>query len=410
MLGSSLRLGLRSLGRRKGRTALTVGMLVVSTWMVVFGAGLNEGSYADMIRMATGTFTGQAQIQAPGYEASPSLFETIADPAPTLARLRATPGVVGAAPRIETGALLSKGNRTSGALVVGVDAAAEAQTSTVAGMVRKGTLLGPTRGAEALPMVVGSGLARRLRAEIGDEITLLGQAADGSMAAELYELVGILESGQSELDGNLALLRVQDAATLLELGTRVHRIAVRLETASQADAFVAGFAPEPGTVVLHWRTLLPSLEPSIQTDRAGTVVFLVVLLVVAALGIANAMLMTVMERRREIGVLLALGTTPGRILATIVWESTVQSLLGVLLGVALGLVCIWWFHDTGIRFTENPIEFGGATFDVVRPIVTWRTWGYPLIILAVGSVSGLWPAWRAARLTPLEAMRAEGRG
>ena len=134
------------------------------------------------------------------------------------------------------------------------------------------------------------------------------------------------------------------------------------------------------------------------------------ILVVAALGVANAMLMTVMERRREIGVLLALGTTPGRVLATIVWESTLQSLVGVVIGTALGLLSVWYFHDVGIRFTDHPIEFGGATFDVVRPIVTWRSFVYPLVILATGALAGVWPALRAARMTPMQAMRAEGRG
>jgi ABC-type lipoprotein release transport system permease subunit len=265
----SLRLALRGLGRRRGRTALTVGMLAASTWMLVFASGLNEGSYAEMIRMATSTFVGQAQLQHPDYEATPSLYETVADGAAAAAALRQHPAVAGAAPRIEAGALLSKGNRTAGALLVGVDPAAERATSTLAGMVARGTLLDPPAGAPApaaadgpvrLPVALGEGLARRLRAELGDELVLLTQAADGSMAAELLVLVGVLASGVAELDGTIALLRLQDAATLLELGGRVHRVAVRLHDVGAAQRFTAGFAAPAGTRLLHWRELLPSLE------------------------------------------------------------------------------------------------------------------------------------------------------
>jgi putative ABC transport system permease protein len=135
-----------------------------------------------------------------------------------------------------------------------------------------------------------------------------------------------------------------------------------------------------------------------------------VIVLVAAIGVANAMLMTVMERRREIGVQLALGATPGRVLSTIAWEAALQSFAGAALGTALGLACVWAFHEPGIRFTEQPIEFGGATFDVVHPIVTWRSWVYPGIVALIGSLAGLWPAWRATQLTPAEAMRANARG
>lgn len=407
---SSLRIGLRNLGRRKGRTALTVGMLLMATWMQSMLVSINEGSYDDMIRMATGTWTGQAQIQHPGYRQSPSLFETLADPAPVLQRLRQTPGVRGAAARIETGALLSLGARTSGAMVVGLDPAAEKTTSTIAGTVKSGSLLGAPRKPGALPMTLGTGLARRLHAKLGDEVTLLGQAADGSMAAELFEVVGLTETRTSELDGNLALVRLGDAAQLLELGTRVHSVVVSLEHPWMADDFQAQFAPPAGAVVLHWRDLLPGMQSAMDADHNGNIVFLVVILLVATLGGVNAMLMTVMERRRETGVLLALGTTPGRVVGELVWESTLQALIGVGAGLGATFLSVAAFGEAGIRFTDQPMEFAGAVFDAVHPLINWRTYSYAAVILVVSALAGLWPALRVARMTPLEALRAEARG
>lgn len=407
---SSLRIGLRNLGRRKGRTALTIGMLLMATWMQSMMVSINEGSYDDMIRMATGSWTGQAQIQHPGYKQTPALFETIADPAPILEKLRKTPGVLGAAPRIETGALLSLGLRTSGAMIVGLDPAAEKGTSTVAGTVKSGTLLGAPKKAGALPMTLGVGLAKRLHAKLGDEITFLGQAADGSMAAELFEVVGLTETRTSELDGNLAMIRLADAAALMELGQRVHTIVVSLQNPSFADQFLATFPPPPGTVVLHWRDLLPGMQDAMDADRNGNIVFLAVILLVATLGGINAMLMTVMERRRETGVLLALGTTPGQVVSELLWESTLQSILGVAGGLTAAWITVAAFGDAGIRFTDQPMEFAGAIFDSVHPLIEWRTYWYSGVILVISALAGLWPALRIARMTPLEAMRADARG
>ena len=406
----SLKIALRSLRRRPGRTALTVGMISFSTWMLVFAVGLNEGTYAEMMQMATSTFTGQAQLQHPGYEETPSLFETVDDADALVAQLKARQDVVAAAPRIETGGLLSVGNRTSGALVIGIEPALERETSTATNTVAEGTLLGATKDPEALPIVLGRGLQRRLKVKLGESVTFMGQAADGSIAAEIYELVGVIESGQAEMDSNLALLRRADAAELLELGKRVHRVAIRLKSAEAGDAFMASFKPPAKVRALHWRELLPSLEPSIETDRVGTVVFLMIILVVSTLGVANAMLMTVMERRKEIGVLVALGTSPGRVVRTLLLESSAQALIGALIGLSLGLVTVLYFADVGIQMTEEPIEFGGASISTIHPIFTWRTWFYPAIIFVSASVAALWPAFKAARLPPLEAIRTEGRG
>jgi ABC-type antimicrobial peptide transport system permease subunit len=122
------------------------------------------------------------------------------------------------------------------------------------------------------------------------------------------------------------------------------------------------------------------------------------------------MLMTVMERRRETGVLLALGTTPGRVVGELVWESTLQAILGVSGGLAATILSVLAFGDAGIRFTDQPMEFAGAVFDAVHPLINWRTYAYAAVILGVSSLAGLWPALRIARMTPLEAMRAEARG
>lgn len=406
----AMSIGLRNLARRPSRTALTVGGVFISTALIVFTAGMNEGTYAQMIALATGSFTGQLQVQAPGYEESPSLFETVDEPAPILEALRADPDVVAASPRVEVAGLLSADVRTSGGMLVGVDPQGEQRVSALAGTLVEGSFLGATSDPEAWPIVLGSGLARRLRVKLGDEVTYLGQAADGSIAAEVFELVGLAESGSAELDSAVALVRIDHAQELFVLGDRVHRIAAKLSDPATADAVKRRLDPRmpKGAVLLHWRTLLPGLEPSIESDRAGTTMFLFIILVVVALASANTMLMSVFERTRELGVMMALGTSPGLVVRTVLWEATFQGVAGVLLGVAAGVALNLYFARVGLTLLDEPIEFAGVSFQTMYPANTWRTVVYPLIIFASSVAAGIWPALRAARLDPVTAIRGGG--
>lgn len=401
-----LRLGLRNLRRRPLRTGLTFGMLAVSTTLIVFANGLNEGTYADMIRLATTTFTGQMQVQHPDYLDSPSLFETVDDPEAVLGRLRADPEVVAATPRVEVAGLLSKGKRTTGVMLTGVDPAGERKTTTLAGALKSGTWLEAPEDADSLPIVLGAGLARRLRAEIGDELTFLGQAADGSIAAELYTLVGIVESGAAQLDATMAFIRLGDAQSLLELGQRVHAVVVRLEDVARTQRVAARLEVPGEARVLPWQTLMPGLDESIRADRSGMVVFVVIIILVVVLGAANSMLMSVFERTREIGVMKALGTSPGRLVLITMAESTWLAFMGVGLGLLVGVGLNAYFGQAGIVFFEEPIEFGGVSFREAHPINNWlSTVVYPGIIFLAGVLAGLWPAIRAARLDPVQAIR-----
>ena len=402
---STLRIGLRNLRRRPGRTALTCGMIGVSTLLSVVAVGVAEGTYEQLIDMATRTWTGQFQVQVEGYEDSPSLFESVRQPAPLLESLAARPEVVGVSPRVEAAGLLSVGPRTVGALVTGVDPGREAKLVTLPRAVKEGTWLA-REGPDDLPIVLGRGLAERLGVRLGEEVTYLGQAADGSIAAEVFKVRGLLDSGSAEVDSALAFVRIEDAQELLTLGARVHRIVGLIDDVRDVDAVTAGLSLPEGLVALPWKALLPGLESSISADRAGNQTFISIIVFVVLLGITNSMLMSVFERTRELGIMMAIGTPPSRIISVVLVESMWLSLIGVVLGAAAGTGLIALLGDVGLQFSDKPIEFGGVVFDRAYPVNSvLGTVVVPGIILVVGSLAGLWPAWRAARLEPVAAIR-----
>jgi len=402
-----MKLGLRNLTRRPTRTLITTSMISVSTLMLVFATGLSEGSYTELVSLATGTWMGQVQVQAEGYNESPSLFEAIKDPDEVMKNLEARPEIKAVAPRVEFSGLLSLDVRTAGALVTAVDPKRELAAVTLPNAVKTGTWLGPVPDdPESLPIVIGTGLAQRLGAELGSEVTFLGQAADGSMAAELFRVVGLLESGSGEIDSSTAYVLLPHAQELLVLGTKVHRVIAVLNDINDAQPVADTFSAGEGLVTMSWGELMPSLNASISGDRAAAQMIIVVIVFVVLLGVANSMLMSVFERTRELGIMKAVGTSPGRLVGVVVWESAWLSIVGVLIGTLLGAALIMAYSESGIKMSDQPMEFGGASLDTIRPVMTMvGVVIYPVIIAVMGALAGVWPALRAAGLDPVVAIR-----
>lgn len=396
---------MRNLARRRARTALTFGMVSVGTALIVFMAGLSEGTYSELIDMATTSFTGHFEIVAGDYNGKPSLFKNIRDPDKVIKALGGGERVAAVTPRVETAGLLSFGKKTTGARLTGVDPAGERETTHMAGSVKKGVWLD---GAEPgpKPVVLGLGLAKRLGAALGDEISFVGMAADGSIAAELFTVCGISISGATELDATNALVTLADADELLSLGGRAHRLVGRMRAIEDADLPQGGFALPEGLTYLSWREIMPALDRSIKVDRMEVRVIMGILIAVVILGVANTMMMVVMERTHELGVLGALGTPPGSIVMLVMLEAAWICLIATLTGIAAGGAANLIVGLHGIPLVEGPMEFGGVTMTEMHSkndffaLVT-----APFMVFVSGLAASLIPAVRAARLKPADALR-----
>jgi ABC-type lipoprotein release transport system permease subunit len=396
------------LWRNRLRTTLTACGIAFAVMLIVAAYSLQGGAMSAMADNATQLLTGHLQIQNPAYADDPSMRNLVPDATAVARALKNVPGVTAVAQRAVGFALVSVGERSYGAQVMGVDPQAEPSVSSLAHRVVKGRYLAGPNDA-----LVGAVLARNLGIGVGDEFVVLGSKLDGSVAALSLHVTGIVESGSAELDR--ALVQVQLAAFQDEfgLGDQVHMVVARVadfeRVAEWLPAVEAAIVPLGiGSVVLPWQQLMPEVAQTIQLKRAGSLVMLSLIAILVTFSIFNSFMMTVFERTREFGMLLAIGMRPSRIVGVLQIEAAWLALLGAAVGLVLGGALMTVTQHVGIPLGQMAGELARQFHlpdRIYPPLNVGAMLLAPLLMLLATQLAALIPALRIRRLVPVDALR-----
>jgi ABC-type lipoprotein release transport system permease subunit len=420
----SAKLGLRNLTRNRWRSGLTLAAVAVAVGLMVWTLAMYEGWINEMVRGATAVETGQVQIHTAGYVENPRVYRAFAPDPAMLQRIMAVRNVRAISPRVKAVGLIGNEQRSQVAQIKGVDPQLEAAATPIRDAIVAGRWLSDDPAPYPAPreVVLGKGMAQQLGVGPGDTLVVFLEAADGSLGNDLLQVVGVVRTANTQVDRMAAYMHLKDAQYLTALGDQVQELAIRTTNVDDAEATadsiaaaIHAYAGTPGKdaalpdgelVVQSWQQIMPSVYEMILLFRRSYWIMYLLVYLVAAVGILNTQRMSAAERKREFGVMMAIGMRPRRMFRTLVVETAVLGLVGAAIGALGGYLLSLYYakagFDMSVFTTEATFSYMGVAFSdklyfVLRPSLVIE----PVIfMLLVAMVSGLWPAIKASRIDP----------
>jgi ABC-type lipoprotein release transport system permease subunit len=399
------KIAFRNIFRHKRRSLLTGMMMAGGGFLFSVFIGMVDGTYGNIIDMFTRDHTGHIQVHKGGYLEKPSIYESFPDPGAIGRKIKGIPYVESWAPRVHTPALAFAGAKTTGVRVIGLEPKREAATTRIREKVSEGRFISGQPEYEA---IISSGLSRILKVGVGDEIAMIAQGVDGSLANDLFTVVGIADEGEVSYSGSNCYIHIAKAQEFLAMGDRVHELAVVLKEHTMSRQVARSIEEELSDASLDvspWQVVEEQFYRAMRADIKGNWISIFVLTVVIAVGVLNTVLMVVLERTREYGVLRAIGTRPLSVFKLIVLETAFLSVMSITLGTAAGMIANHLLSIYGIAYPE-PIEYGGVMFKELTARITARSIVLPAtIVFLTALLVSVFPAIRAARIIPVKALR-----
>lgn len=361
-----------------------------------------------MITNYTSFTTSPVQIQPLGYQKNPKLELVLKNSESLAKKIRQHPDVKAIAPRIRAEGLIASSEASAGTVVLGVHPSQEVQVSTLNKRVVSGSFLADDDNQH---IIIGKDMAANLNVAIEDKLVFMSQAADGSIASGAYYVKGIIDSGVTEIDKGLAIVTLAAANELFVMNNHPSQLAVQLHAVDQSTKTAAelrSLLNDPQLEVLSWNAVSPILQQWLDYDNTFIWIIVMIVMIVVAIGIMNTVLMGVLERTREFGIMLALGTKEGQIITMVAWESIFLGLIGTAVGLFFGVTFSYYFQQTGIDLT---LFSDALNSFYMEPIIhTYLNLKYTLIssvmVLVTSVIVSVYPAWTAAKLVPVKAIRS----
>jgi putative ABC transport system permease protein len=404
-MSENIKLAWRNIWRNKRRTLITTASIFFGVILSALMTAMQEGTYTKMIENVVSFYSGYLQVQHPEYWENRTLDYMIT-PSDSLYESITANKITQAFPRIESFTLISSGEHTKGAALIGIDAAEEDRLTGLSRWVTKGNYLQPGQSGA----LVATNIAKNLEVTIGDTIVLLSQGYRGTTAAGLFPVVGILEFPAPQLNNLGVYVSLADAQEFFSTPGMVTSIVCMMNDYTDVHAGKKTLQRTLGDnySVLTWDEMDPVTKQMIEGDRAQGVITKAILYVLIGFGVFGTVIMMIAERRKELGVLVAIGMKKRKLAMVLLYETVFIGLVGVAIGFVVSIPIVQYLVNNPIPITgEMAIayeQFGmePAIYFDNRPAVFLRQL---LVILGISFTVAIYPVNKILRLKVTKALR-----
>jgi len=394
----------RNVWRSKGRSAVVIGSIVVGIWALIVGSGFMNGFMVGYMNEAIRYDISNLQIHHPEFKQDYDINLSIPDGLIKAETIGEWEEVAFVTVRTIVNGMIASPKKASGVQIRGIDKEREASVTFLDSLIVEGAYF---EGIKRNPIVIGSKLAENLKAKVRSKVVLTFNDSDGNITSAAFRIVGIVKSSSLSINERNAYVLQNDLNKLLGMGNEIHEIAMLTsEGVVETDIMAKYDALYPDDLIEDWRLIAP--EMALMQELYGSMLYVLMLIILTALifGIVNTMLMAVLERIKELGMLMAVGMNKVRVFTMILIETLSLAIIGSPVGLLISYLTISYYRNVGVdltNYSEGLEAFGYAS--ILYPFVAQET--YVIVTLGViltAFLGAMYPAWKAVKLRPVEAL------
>ncbi len=396
----------KNIWRNKKRSLIIIAAITFGLWGGLFSSAIMVGMMESMVETSISRDLSHIQIHKMDYEKDMDVLNFIPNGGDVLQNVRLVSGVQAAAGRTKIMGMAASPSSSYGVVITGIMPEDSKQVTDVYSKVIEGTYFESEKKNQ---IIIGQKLAARLNLKLRSKIILSFQNIEGGIAYIACRVVGIFKTSSSLFDEMNVFVRQGDLFRILETEPIIHEIAIRAQTVENIDLIKKQLQSSfTNLQVESWTDIAPELAYISQTTGLYMYIFVGIIIFALLFGITNTMLMSVVDRIRELGVLTAIGMKKSKVFTMIVLEAMLLSLTGGFCGIAIGILTIAYYGNVGIDLTviSVSLESFGATAILYPFLPAIMYVVLTIMIIIAANIAALLPAWKATHLVPSEAIRS----